>query len=47
MTEIYHFKKIFKYIEKATKKCIHSNVTIEYYLSLTIRLQLGVRNEEL
>ena len=30
MNEIYHFKKIFRDIEKATKKCVHLNGTIEY-----------------
>ena len=30
MNEIYHFKKIFKDIEKATKKCVHFNCAIEF-----------------
>ena len=29
MNEIYHFKKIFRNIEKATKKCGHLNGAIE------------------
>ena len=36
MNEIYHFNKIFRDIEKATKKCVHLNGAIEYiyiYLS--------------
>lgn len=30
MEEIYQFKKIFKHIEKDTKKCVHLNGSIEY-----------------
>ena len=30
MNEIYHFKKIFWDIEKATKKCVHLNGAIEF-----------------
>ena len=30
MNEIYHFKKIFRDIEKATKKCVHLKVAIEF-----------------
>ena len=30
LNEIHHFKKIFRDIEKATKKCVHLNGTIEF-----------------
>ena len=30
MNEIYHIKKIFRDIEKPTKKCVHLNGAIEY-----------------
>ena len=30
INEIYHFKKILKDIEKATKKCVHVNGAIEF-----------------
>ena len=30
MNEIYHFKNIFKDIEKATKKCVHLNGAIDF-----------------
>ena len=30
MNEMYHFKKIFRDIEKATKKGVHLNGAIEY-----------------
>ena len=30
INEIYHFKKIFRDIEKATKKCVHLNGAIKY-----------------
>ena len=30
MKEIYHFKKIFREIEKATKQCVYLNGAIEY-----------------
>ena len=29
MNEIYHFNKIFRDIEKGTKKCVHLNGAIE------------------
>ena len=32
MNEIYHFKKIFRDIEKATKMCVHLNGAIKYLL---------------
>ena len=30
MKEIYHFKKIFRDMEKATNKCVHLNGAIEF-----------------
>ena len=30
INEIYRYKKIFRDIEKATKKCVHLNGAIEY-----------------
>ena len=36
MNEIYHFQKIFRDIEKATKKCVHLKGAIELLLLLLL-----------
>ena len=39
INEIYGYKKIFRDIEKATKKCVHLNGAIDYlYIYIQIEL---------
>ena len=39
INEIYLYKKIFRDIEKATKKCVHLNRAIEYIYMYIINIE--------